>query len=266
MRLLLHTIALEPARWTPQRTSRPLVDLLPHIAAANFRDLEIYEPHLGATAVSTEIRDAFGEFNLTPEILSSYLNLNPSVTRDSDVAAGVDQIRARIDFYGFRKLRLFPGPGMSPSDEDGISLFVPRLERLINALPDTEILLETHDGSLADDPAVITRIVREFDSPRVGLLYQPTFFEPQAALRQLEIQKSFIRHLHLQNRKPNLDFAPLNEGVIPWDCILQKMDGAVSATLEFVPVGICSIQQFDLAATLRQARAEADSIATLSTA
>jgi sugar phosphate isomerase/epimerase len=221
MRLLLHTIALEPARWTPQRTSRTLTELLPHIAAANFRELEIFEPHLGAATISTEIRDAFARFNFTPEILSSYIDLNAARTGDADFISAATTIRARMEFYGFRKLRVFPGPGMNPSDETGISVFMRRMECLNKALPETEILLETHDGSLADDPGVITGIVRTLGMPRVGLLYQPTIFEPEAALSQFETEKEFIRHLHLQNRNADLTFARLKDGVVPWERIIM---------------------------------------------
>jgi sugar phosphate isomerase/epimerase len=263
MRLLLHTIALDPARWTPQRVSRPLTDILPSIAAMDFQDLEIYEPHLTEATVSAEIKDAFARYNLTPEILSSYLNVNPAVTTDSALDAGLEVIRARIAYYGFRKLRLFPGPGIKPSDSAGKAVFVQRLKRIVSVLPDTDILLETHDGSLADDPATITQIAADFASTRVGLLFQPTLFEPEAALRQFEMQKPFIRHLHLQNRNPDLSMSLLSKGVVPWERIFSNLPADVAATLEFVPVGICSVEAFDLPATLRQVRDEAESIREL---
>lgn len=263
MRILLHTIALEPARWTPQRVSRLLPDLLPHVAKAGFRDLEIYEPHLTAEPVSAGIKDALAKHDLVPEILSSYLNLDPAVTHDGTLDAALEQLRIRIEYYGFRKLRLFPGSGMKPSDQPGIEIFIERVRQTASRLPDTEILLETHDGSLADDPATITRIVNDLASPQVGLLYQPTFFEQEAALNQFEIERPFIRHVHLQNRAPDLGFALLREGVIPWQRILPRLQRGVSATLEFVPAGICSVEAFDLDAVLRQARSEAECALTL---
>lgn len=263
MRLLLHTIALEPARWTPRRRSQSLTHILPAIAAAGFHNLEIYEPHLTEATVSGEIKDAFKTWGLAPEILSSYLNLNPAVTTDSTLDAALEVVQARIAYYGFRKLRLFPGLEIKPSDHYGITIFVQRLRRIASFLPETEILLETHDGSLADDPATITRIVEEIASSRVGLLYQPTKFEAEASLRQFKIEKRFIRHLHLQNRYPDLSFAPLKDGVVPWGSIISNLPADISATLEFVPTGICSVEAFDVAATLRQARSEADYACTL---
>jgi sugar phosphate isomerase/epimerase len=255
MNLLFHTIALEPARWTPLRISRPLLELLPAIAAANFRDLEIYEPHLGGEVESPAVRDGFERLGLVPVILSSYLNLNPAETSDVLLDAGIEKLAARITYYGFRKVRLFPGPGISPPDERATAVFVERLGRLLLRMPPVEVLLETHDGSIADDPALLVRLMAQFPA-NVGLLYQPTLFNRQSALDQFRIQKPFIRHLHLQNRNPDLSFATLREGVIPWPEIFSELGGEVDATLEFVPAGIPP-ETFDLEATLRQAREEA---------
>jgi hypothetical protein len=62
----------------------------------------------------------------------------------------------------------------------------------------------------------------------------------------------------LQNRKADGSFATLQEGVIPWQQIIPQLDGSVTATLEFVPQGICSVEEFDLSATLLQAQSEAE--------
>jgi sugar phosphate isomerase/epimerase len=260
MDLLFHTIALEPARWTAQRISQELAALLPEIAAAGFRRLEVYEPHLTGATTSPEIREAFRALELSPEILSSYLNLNPAATSCAEVEAGVERIRERAEYYGFRRVRIFPGPGVKPSDKETVAVLIERLEGLVAGLPGTEILLETHDGSVADDPEAIVRIVREIDAPSIGLLYQPTVFEPEAALRQFALQRPFIRHVHLQNRYADSSFSPLREGVVPWDRIIAQLDKSVTGTLEFVPVGICPMEKFDLGETLAQAGSEAEYI------
>lgn len=260
----LHTIALEPARWTPQRTSRALVSILPSIAAAGFHRIEVFEPHLTDATSSPEIRDAFRSLDLSPEILSSYVNLNPAKTSSAALDATVEVIRERIAYYGFRRVRIFPGSGMNPADKPATAVFVQRLERLVASLKGTEILLETHDGSLADDPETITRIVRDLHAPSVGLLYQPTFFDTERALRQLDLQLPFIRHVHLQNRRPDRSITLLRDGVIPWDRIIPKLDQNVTATLEFIPAGICPVEKFDLAAALLQAQSEAAYIRELS--
>jgi hypothetical protein len=46
MCILLHTIVVAPARWTPQKVSQQLLDLIPRLACARFTHLEIFEPHI----------------------------------------------------------------------------------------------------------------------------------------------------------------------------------------------------------------------------
>jgi sugar phosphate isomerase/epimerase len=256
MNILLHTIALEPARWLPRKVSHPLTNLLPLIAAAGFTQLEIFEPHLDENA--PEIRASLARLGLQAVILSSYLNLNPAETQDGDLAANLEVLAERIDYFGFRKLRLFPGPRMSPNNADAAGVFTARLRKIMNRLPHTEVLLETHDGSLADDAATPVRIVEELALPNLGLLYQPTVFTAEAALAQFKLQKHLIRHVHLQNRNPDLSFTTLRDGVVPWQRILKELPTGVDATIEFVPAGICTVEEFDVQAALEQARGEAD--------
>lgn len=182
MKILLHTIALEPARWTPQKVSRSLVDLLPRIARAHFRELEIFEPHLTADTTSAELGDAFEASGLKPVILSSYLDLNPAKSSDQEVTTGIEQIAARAEFYGFEKLRLFPGLRMSPTDTAGIDIFKVRLQQLVRHVSPLQVLLETHDGSLADDPNRVASIVRESGLENLALLFQPTHFLERAGI------------------------------------------------------------------------------------
>ena len=256
MNILLHTIALEPARWTPARVSQRLVDLLAPIADAGFEQIEIFEPHLDGDA--SEICEGLVKHQLQPVMLSSYLDLNPATTSDTEHASKVEILADRIQFFGFQKLRLFAGSRMSPTDPGAIAAFTTRVRVLANSLPKTEVLLETHDGSLADDSRLIVRIVEELDLPNVGLLYQPTLFTAESALAQLALQKHLIRHVHLQNRNPDLSFATLRNGVIPWKSIFAELSPDVDATLEFVPVAICTVEQFDLKAALAEARAEVE--------
>lgn len=256
MKLLLHTIALEPARWTPKRVSCRLIELLAPIAGAGFDCLEIYEPHLDGEAA--EIRDGLESNQLQPVVLSSYLNLKPAETSDEELSQKLNILAGRIEYFGFKKLRLFAGPGMSTTDTAGITTFSARVKAIATRLPQTEVLLETHDGSLAEDPRLIVRIVEDLALPNVGLLYQPTSFTAESALGQLALQKHLIRHLHLQNRNPDGTFATLSEGVVPWDTILSELAPGVDATLEFVPAGICTVEEFSLEATLAQVCSEAE--------
>lgn len=258
MNILLHTIALEPNRWTPARVSRPLADLLPAIDAAGFRRLEIFEPHLTMAPDENALPALLARHHLTASILSSYLDLSPAVNPPQKFDEQVRALQARLSAFGFAKVRLFPGralPGAQTSDT--IRLIASRLQTLTDARPDIEFLLETHDGSLADDPACMLRLVEACARPNLGLLWQPTVFEENAARAQFALQKPYIRHIHLQNRTPDLKFTRLAAGVIPWADLLRQLPAQTGATLEFVTGGLTSVEEFDLDATLVEATEEA---------
>jgi sugar phosphate isomerase/epimerase len=258
MSILLHTICVEPARWTTERVARPLGALLPSIARAGFRTLEVFEPHLALSKDRSGLLRQMGELGLTPSILSSYINLNERETPDAEFHEEVRKVQDLAGEFGFQRMRVFPGPRMNPASAGDIAAFLSRLEHLRDALPRVEILLESHDGSLADDPQVFASIFRRLQGPGAGLLYQPTRFPSEEAVAQFKLQKPFIRHVHLQNRKPDLSFATLAEGIVPWGRLLSELDPDVSVSLEFVPAGICPVQEFDLEKTLLQAVSETE--------
>ena len=262
MNILFHTIAIEPARWTPERVSCQLAKRLPSIANAGFLQLEIYEPHLDA-GDAVEIREGLAKHQLVPVILSSYLNLNPTHTSDSEVVSRIQILKERIEYFGFKKVRLFPGLKMLPEEREGTGKFVERLKLLALEMPQIELLLETHDNSLADDPRLLVRIVEELNLPNIGLLYQPTIFTAEKALEQWALQKHLVRHFHLLNQGPERTFTTHRNGVIPWKTILAERSPGASGTIEFTPRGICTVEEFNLDATLAEARSEADYIADI---
>lgn len=251
MEILLHTIALEPARWTPQRVARPLGEWLPAVREAGFTALEIFELHLALAADEAALSGELARLGLAPVILSSYLDLAAA----PDVFdAQAEALQRRVDRFGFRKVRLFPGRSPSPERTgETIALVAPRLRQLAEARPETEFLLETHDGSLADEPADVIAVLERCGRPNVGLIWQATRFDAAAARRQFARQRAHIRHVHLQNRTADGGFVPLAEGVIPWGELLPDLPPGVGGTLEFVPSGICPPERFDLAASLREA-------------
>ena len=263
MEILLHTIALEPARWTPQRVAQPLGELLPAIARAGFRKLEVFEPHLALAEDEEALPRLFASLRLEPVILSSYFNVNPAVTSDSAFEAGLRELEARVQRFGFRKIRLFPGSGVNPLDEAAVFAVTQRIASAAERLPGVEWLLESHNGSIADSPERLMELVRDLAMPKVRILFQPTVFQENPTLHQLEIQAPFIRHLHLQNRARDdaERFTKLSEGAVPWKKIVQRLAAKsplLAATLEFIPSAICPVEAFDLEQSLAEAVAETE--------
>jgi sugar phosphate isomerase/epimerase len=247
MEVFLHTIALEPARWTPQRVSRPLLELLPRIAQSRFRKLEIFEPHLALSGNEERLRDAMREHGLEPVILSSYLRLAPEPADAGQVERQMDELLARVFRFGFKAVRLFPIAG-PPGELER------RARKLAESAPEVEFLFETHDGSLADDPARLVEFIESLGQPNCALLFQPTFFDPEGTMRQFELERPFIRHVHLQNRQHanRGEFASLEGGLINWSPMLKSLAPGVAASIEFVPAGICAPAEFDLERTFAE--------------
>ncbi len=254
MNILLHTIALEPARWTPQRVSRPLSELLPIIAGAGFYKLEVFEPHLALLPDEHAMVPLFARLHLIPMVLSSYLDLSPHANPDGPFSTQADELLQRIDRFGFSKVRLFPGRSPSPAQvTDTVRLIGSRLQHLAEQRPAVEFLLETHDGSLADDPARAVALLETAGRDNVGLLWQPTVFEPGAARAQWAVQKPYVRHIHLQNRTAGGKFCRLEDGVISWREFLSSVEFAVDVSLEFVPSAICEVDEFELTTSVQEA-------------
>jgi sugar phosphate isomerase/epimerase len=261
MNILLHTISLEPARWLPARVSQSLIEMLPSIAKSGFRQLEIYEPHLAAAHDPEALKSSLAVNGLAPVILSSYLPLDPSRATEGDFEASIENTVNLVKRFGFQKIRLFPGLGMRPGDSDGVAVFERRLRRLAVRLPETEILLETHDNSLADDPELIVRIVEEAGLPNLGLLFQPLkFTDPVHAVQQFLLQKKHIRHVHLQNRDAEMGVVRIGSGLIPWSEMLPQLDAGVGASIEFVPAGMVPQQAFRQDEAIREAAEDAETV------
>lgn len=262
--ILLHTIALEPARWTPQRVLRPLLEILPAIARAGFYKLEIFEPHLTLAADESALRAELAALHLVPLVLSSYLDLTPGAVTE---AAYEEQSRAlldRVDFFGFRKVRLFPGRRIPAGTEaETEAIVAARLMQLADERPRVDFLIETHNDSLADDPAAMVRLMERCARPNLGLIWQPTVFKPDLARAQLALQRDWVRHFHLQNRDARDQFVRLGSGVIPWGELLAMMPARTDVTVEFVPSAICAPGDFNLAASVQEAVEEFGCIAKI---
>jgi len=260
MNILLHTIALEPARWTPQRVSQNLVDLLPKIARTPFKQIEIYEPHL-TSGDESAIQSSLAQHQLAPVMLSSYIQVGPNNTNDEKFATEKEALVARVRRFGFQKVRLFPGGGISPEDKPAVEIVERRIAQIARELSDVEVLLETHDHSIADSPIAIVELIERIGLPNLAILWQPLAFDPESALEQFAIQKHLVRHFHLQNRYAEGPFATLKSGMVAWGKILEQLN--VDATIEFVPSGICPMEQFDVATTLAEIVSEADYVRSL---
>ncbi len=263
MQILLHTIALEPARDLPQRVARPLIELLPAIAGAGFPKLEIYEPHLLLAPDEAALREAFAEHHVTPVVLSAGLDLTADRAIEEAWTVQAQALFARVDAYGFQKVRLSPGRVLPEDDSraafDAVAaLSAERLCWLAERRPEVAWLVDTHPGSFAEQPALFARWVREIEQPNVGLVWRPTVWDADAARAQFAVQAPYVRLLHLLNRAAGAEreFSTLRDGIIPWREFLSAMPAEVEASIAFVPASVPDPERFDVTAALQEAIAE----------
>lgn len=258
MDVFLHTIAIEPCRWTAKKVAVPLIERLDAIAAAGFRDLEVFEPHVALAEDAGALFSRMASLGLRPRILSSYIQVSPSRTNDELFAREAGALLEKVRLGGFGAVRIFGGTGVDLRNGAAVEAAMHRIGLVANMLHGEMVLVETHDGGIADDPEVLVDAVKRLGCPNVGLLFQPTVFSAEAALEQWRIQKPLVRHFHLQNRSAPETFATLSEGNVDWATILAEAPEGLAASVEFVPAGIAGENAFDFAAALAQCASERD--------
>ena len=241
-----------------------MIELLPAIAAAGFYKLEVFEPHITMAPSEDALLEGFRSANLSPVVFSSYLDINPATNPEQSFQPQFAALLARVERFGFRKVRFFPGRGAALVQTDETAdRMAARLRTLASERPETEFLLETHDGSLADEPGRVLRVVEQCGLPNVGLIWQPTLFKADAAREQFATQRKAIRHFHLQNRTSADRITTLGSGVIPWGELLESFNFGADVTIEFLPTGLCPLEEFDLTTTLQEAVTEFDYVVQL---
>lgn len=251
---LLHTIALEPARWTERRVSICLAEIAERLVAYGFKYLEVFEPHLTGASDHLAIKCACRHFGLEMVVLSSYLDLSPLSSDEPTFKSALSDLEGLVESFQFDKVRLFPGHAVSPYDEAAFKELCYRVKIIAARMTRTEILLESHEDTIADSPQRLVDAIEAIARPNVGILFQPTRFNWDETLSQYNLQKKYIRHMHLQNRSPKGGFSLLADGVVDWGKLLRGV--SCQTSLEFVPAGICLEEKFCIDEVLAQARSE----------
>ncbi len=129
------------------------------------------------------------------------------------------------------------GPA-SPADRHRVTLAL-RSAADLAAERGLELALEFHDGTLADSPAAVRRLLTDVDRANLRSYWQPPVGLPdQAALAGLEEMIDLVSGVHVFSWWPGPERRPLAARAGLWRSVLAALErrgGLPDTLLEFVP-------------------------------
>jgi len=263
MEILLNTIALEPNRWTEKKIPHfRLADLIGPIAAAGFRALEVWQNHVAllSRAELQALRRRAQEAGIGVAVVGMYPVFHLEGGERQEELARWERMFGIADTFGAGALKVMPGrvpsAQMTGKIWDRSVEFVREVCRLAERRA-LIIPLETHAGTLADDPEALLRFMEAVGSGALKVCWQP--FDFSSSLKAIELYDRLaphVVHLHLQGRRGN-EMALLEESDIDYRRVLPHIfasgfDGYLS--IEFVRDCVVDFpERFDLDTVLANA-------------
>ena len=243
MQIALNTIALEPARWSPDKSgARPLEALIPLIAKAGYRTCEVWQHHL--TNRSPDEAPGFLELakhhGVGFAVIGAYPLLHLEGAESAEQMAMIERLMDACAVLGSDVLKIFAGRIASAkitTDERERSVSFLRELPAKAADRGLTVTAETHGNTLADSPEAAESLQTQIAAPNFGYCYQPfDLTDSERALPDYEALKDRVCHVHLQGRDDN-GFSLLQDAVFDYAAFLRRLretgfDGVLS--VEFV--------------------------------
>jgi sugar phosphate isomerase/epimerase len=264
MLIVLNTIALEPNRWTEGKIPQfQMEELLEPISEAGFESLEIWQNHVALR--DREDIEAIAEQADSLDISTPIVGMYPRFHLEGeDRQAELDRFDGmveKMDLLGADILKLMPG--QVPSSELTAELWERSVKFMREVLERTEesdviFTLETHGGTVADDPDALERFMEDVGSERLEVCWQPYDFSSTGrAIKLFDRLAESIVHLHLQGRRDGemelLEHADIDYRQVLGHIFNTDFDGYIS--IEFVrDCVVNSPEYFDLGHVLDNAR------------
>ncbi|MEZ4702757.1 MAG: sugar phosphate isomerase/epimerase [Rhodothermales bacterium] len=227
MPILLNSIALEPNRWTADKTPfYALEDLLEPCAGAGFHHLEVWQYHL--TALRTDAFERLVEAAEARSIACPIVGLYPQFHLAGDAWLKEQRRLQRTVGYaarlGARRVKLFAGMRASGDlDADARRRSIAAARELVEWAHwhGMDVTAETHANTLCDSVPAAARFLEEVGSPHLGLCFQPyDFTDTPRAVADFEALHEHVRHIHFQGRK-NDAMAFLEEADIDYPALFR---------------------------------------------
>jgi sugar phosphate isomerase/epimerase len=241
--LLLNTIALDPNRWTPDKTPYyRLVDLLPAVAEAGFHRLEVWQYHLSTLDAEgvTALQECAQELRITSPVVGLYPALHVDDEACEQEWAQHRRLLDEAAHLGAEAVKIFAGQlGSAEVDDAAYDRSIAFARRLAEAAAGRSLALhaETHPDTLCDSVAACRRFLADVDAPNLRLCFQPFDFSDTArAVADVEALHEHIAHVHLQGRRDDrmclLERAEIDYGPVFGALAAHGFDGALC--IEFV--------------------------------
>lgn len=264
MDLLLNTIALDPHRWTADKTPYYSLDrLLPHIAGTDFKALEVWQHHV-SHASHDDIqwyRKLAEDLGLTFPILGLYPRLHLEGEARNQEITRLQHLFDVAGVLGARLIKIFPGnlstEVVTDVEYDRSIGFMQEMACRA-AAANLTITCETHANTLCDTRAACSRFLREVAAENVKVCYQPYDFTDTAqALSDYEALAEHVIHVHYQGRRNDemslLKHADLDYQALTSALLAHGFDGYLC--IEFVQDCVVPAPaDFDLMHVLQNAR------------
>lgn len=274
IKILLNTIALDPNRWTEEKTPFfRLIDLLPAIARHDFHAVELWQYHIDRlnNQELQEVRSAMADAGVRSPVLGIYPKIHlEGVDRDREL----DHYTRLLDeaaLLGVDLVKMFVGSmGSARLDADARGRSMEFLRALTSRAGERRLRLvgETHADTLFDTVESTLRTLEKLDSRRFGVCFQPYDASLLGAIGAFTALRHSVWHLHYQGRRGNemclledadLDYAAYTRHVVSsgfegYLCI-EFVKDCVVASPELIDVDlVLSNAQRDREFVMRQLR------------
>ena len=270
IRILLNSIALEPNRWTAEKTPfNRLHQLLEPVANSGFRSVEVWQYHVSSLndVAITELTTKADHLGVDFPVLGIYPQLHLGGTDGEEALTESLRLLDLGVSLGANTVKMFVGAKASADlTEMEEANTIASLEMLADAAEDRDLLLtgETHANTLFDSVEATTMSLAEVGSPELEVCFQPyDSRSTEQAISDYSALAENVIHVHLQGRKDDR-ISLLEEADIDYERFLETLEingFAGYLSIEFVKDCVVDHpEDFDLERVLSNAVADREFI------
>ena len=272
IKVLLNSIALDPNRWTKDKTPLYRLDqLLGPISKAGFHFMEVWEHHVSeeSQAHIEAIREMANSLQLSFPVVGMYPQLHLEGEERLIESARIEKLLVYAKLLGATVVKIFVGTRSSTAITDKeyerSVEFIKETTSRAEAL-DLTITGETHQKTLFDTVESCKRFIGDVNSSRFKICYQPyDLRHTEHAINDYERLATDVIHVHYQGRQgssmellenSDLDYRKLTQALAN-----RSFRGFIC--IEFTKESVVKdLQDFKLETVLSNARRDRDFILT----